>query len=118
MDPLTPEELRSIREFAAEIEAYERDHFDPARQAAEDLTLNARFPGQLVAYVDAWDGKTLTRRVLAHAPGWRLLREALAAYPEAEIESATVRYIDPPNIALCTRALTGEIRSTAPPRVP
>jgi hypothetical protein len=117
---MTEDELKELRRFHAEIEEYERNHpTDPRREAAEDaenLRMAERFPGELVYYTDAWDGTTLTRTILAHAPNWKLLREQLAGYPEEQLEAGTATYIDPPNQSLCTRALTGEIRIRADAR--
>ena len=111
---MTDDELNELRQFHAEIEEYERTHpIDPVRQAAvdaEDARLPERFPGELVACLDTWDGAALTRTILAHAPDWKTLRSLLAAYPEGQLEEATITYVDPPNQSLCTRALTGEIR--------
>ena len=57
---MTDDDLNELRQFHAEIEEYERTHpFDPAREAArdaEDIRMAEQFPGEYVAYADAWDG--------------------------------------------------------------
>jgi hypothetical protein len=112
---MTDDELNELRQFHAEVEEYERAHpADPKREAAEDaesLKLQAQFPGEYVAYLDTWDGETLTRTVLAHARRNVDLEPALDRLSEAERERVSVVYIDSPNIALCTRVQTGEIRA-------
>jgi len=49
-------------------------HFPPplaiaqvAARRRQDAVLDARFPGQHVAFVDEWDGESLLRRVVASA---------------------------------------------------
>jgi hypothetical protein len=106
---MTPDELKEIERFAAEVVEYERTHADPARDAAEDAEwakLQAQYPGQFVAYLDTWDGKALTRQVLAHAPSHAELEKALAHLSEEELDAVSVAYGYPPNQPLCTRALT------------
>jgi hypothetical protein len=106
---MTDDELKELRRMAAEIEEYERTHADPARDAAEEAEwtkLQAQYPGEFVAYLDTWDGKTLVRRVLAHAPSHGELSKALAHLSEKELDEVSVAYGYPPNQALCTRALT------------
>jgi hypothetical protein len=111
-------ELEEGRQFAAEIEAYERAHFDPVRDAAEDAEyekLVARYPGEWVAFLDAWDGQTLTRQVLVHEADLGRYMAVAETWPEDVRERVQVTYIHPPG-ALCTRILTGEIRPAARPR--
>lgn len=108
------DERRERQEFKAAIDEYERTHplDSPEQQAidAEDRRMPERFAGEWVAYQDHWDGTTLTRTILAHSPEWNTLREQLAAYPDEQLRDAATLYVDPPNLALCTRVLTGEIR--------
>jgi hypothetical protein len=112
---MTDDELNELRQFHAEVEEYVRNNpIDPKREAAEDaesLKLQAQFPGEFVAYLDTWDGQTLTRKVIAHARRHREIGPALEQLSEAEREVVSVVYIDPPNVALCTRVQTGEIRA-------
>src|SRR5262249_55004039 len=106
---MTPDELKEIERFAAEVVEYERTHADPAREVAEDAEWakrRAQYPGQFVAYRDSWDGKTLTRKVLAHAPTHGELEKALAHLTKEELDTVSVTYGYPPNQPLCTRALT------------
>ena len=45
---MTPDEIAELERDRAEIDAYEREHMDPARDAAEDaehLKLAAQYPG-------------------------------------------------------------------------
>jgi hypothetical protein len=97
---MTPDELKEVERFAAEVVEYERTHADPARDAAEDAEwakLQAQYPGEFVAYLDAWDGKTLTRTVLTHDPDIGKIMEVAATWPAEEQDAAKVDYVFPMN---------------------
>src|SRR5689334_23256722 len=95
---MTPDELKEVEQFAAEIVEYERLHADPARDAAEDAEwakLQAQYPGEFVAYRDSWDGKALTRTVLAHTPDLAELVAVAGTWPVETQDTVKVDYFDP-----------------------
>src|SRR5262245_10306013 len=97
---MTPDELREVERFAAEIVEYERTHANPARDDAEDAEwakLRDQFPGEYVAYLDSWDGNTLTRRVLAHDADIGNIMASAETWTAEEQEHVRTDYIDPPN---------------------
>ena len=97
---MTPEELKEIEQFAAEIAEYERTHADPAREAAEDAEwakLQAQYPGEFVVYLDTWDGQTLARQVLAHDADLGVIMRIAETWPEAWQDNAKTDYIFPLN---------------------
>lgn len=62
-----------------------RRQYDPKRSAAERAereALTAKYPGQFVAYLDAWDGERLTRTVLAASPSLSQCHDRLGAHPD------------------------------------
>jgi hypothetical protein len=62
-----------------------RKQYDPKRAAAEQAereVLVAKYPGQFVAYLDAWDGERLNRTVLAAAESLSQFHQQLGAHPE------------------------------------
>jgi hypothetical protein len=62
-----------------------RREYDPKRAAAERAereALAARYPGQFVAYLDAWDGERLTRTVLAASESLSQFHAQLGAHPD------------------------------------
>jgi hypothetical protein len=101
---MTDNELNELRQFHAEVEEYVRTNpVDPKREAAEgaeSLKLQARFPGEYVAYLDAWDGQTLTRTVLAHDADLGKLMAAADGWPRETQDRVKVDYVFPAGGAL------------------
>lgn len=52
-----------------------------AARRRQDELIDARFPGEHVAYVDEWHGESLFRRIVAHAKGAIEFQNLLAALP-------------------------------------
>ena len=97
---MTPGELKELEQFAAEVAEYERTHADDARDDAEDaerFKLLAQYPGEFVAYLDAWDGKILKRTVLAHAPDLGPIIAVAETWPEDVQDTVKVDYLFPTN---------------------
>jgi hypothetical protein len=98
---------------AAAFEELRRQH-DPKRSAAEQRereTLAAKYPGQFVAYLDAWDGERLTRTVLAAAESLSEFHRRLGEHPEfhahrTEVVVTQVR--DPNDAAILVSSLVFE----------
>jgi len=64
-----------------------RAQYDPKRSAAERAereVLVAKYPGQFVAYLDAWDGERLNRTVLAASRSIGEVHAQLRARPDIE----------------------------------
>jgi hypothetical protein len=67
-----------------------------AVRARADLDIEAQYPGEYVAYSDAWNGNELNRRVLAHAPDAEGLQVGLARLTARELATVIViRTTDP-----------------------
>jgi hypothetical protein len=73
-----------------------RPPLNPSQLAAlrrEDAVLDAGYPGQNVAYVDTWDGDSLTRTVVAASVDVAEFHRAMAALPpevRSRIELASI----------------------------
>lgn len=98
-DPLLPAKPDFDRAIAV-IEQLRRE-YDPKRSAAERAAreeLVAKYPGQLVAYLDAWDGERLDRQVLAASRSSAEVHAALRARPDFEAirHTMNVDQIDDP----------------------
>lgn len=95
---MTPDELKELERAEAEIAEYERTHFDPAREAAEDAE-HAKFqelyPGEFVVYLDSWDGTVLTRQVLAHDADMSKIIKIADTWPVETQDAARIDYLDP-----------------------
>lgn len=84
-----PEQLPPAPDFDRALAVIEqlRAQYDPKRSAAERAAreeLAAQYPGQFVAYLDAWDGERLTRTVLAASRTVAELHAQLRARPDIE----------------------------------
>lgn len=78
--------------FLAAVEEA-RKLYDPKRSAAERAereVLVAKYPGQFVAYLDAWDGERLTRTVLAAAPSLSQFHAQLGGHPDYQARRTEV----------------------------
>ena len=111
--------LREVHQMAEEIEAYDRNHHDPTREAAEIAAyhrLVEQFPGQHVAYVDIWDGTTLTRQILAHDTDIGRLATLAHTWPADTVEQVRVEYAEPVNGGLALLTAQADVRLVAPGR--
>src|SRR3954465_8880848 len=98
---MTPDEIAELEleRDRMEIDAYEREHMDPARDDAlceTHLKMAAEYAGQWVIYADHWDGNKLDPRVLATGPDLRPLLALAETWPEEVQDVATAEYFDPP----------------------
>src|SRR5829696_9228668 len=90
--PMTSDEIAELERDRAEIDAYEREHMDPARDEAffaTHLKMAAEYAGQWVIYADHWEGNKLDRRVLAHGPDLGPLIRLAETWPAEVQEVAT-----------------------------
>lgn len=76
-------------------------HLDPAyeaeRQRATD-ELDANYPGLLVAYLDAWTDKTLTRTVVVATADEREFQDRLAALPPEVRRQVVLTQVPEPGV--------------------
>ncbi len=91
-----------------------RQQYDPNRSAAEQAEreeLVKKYPGQFVAYLDAWDGHTLTRTVLAAAESLSQFHQQLGAHPDYQThrtEIVVTQVRDPNDDAILVPSLVFE----------
>lgn len=100
-DPLPPAPPPDFDRAIAVIEQMRRE-YDPKRSAAERAAreeLTAKYPGQFVAYLDAWDGERLNRQVLAADASIGEVHAVLWARPDIEAirHTLSVDMIDDPD---------------------
>ena len=63
-----------------------------ARRRQDDI-IDARFPGQHVAYVDEWEGESLIRRVVAHAESAIEFQNLLESLPTSVMKCAQLTLV-------------------------
>ena len=100
-DPLPPAPPPDFDRAAAVIEQLRRE-YDPKRRAAERAArdeLTAKYPGQFVAYLDAWDGERLNRQILVASRSSAEVDAVLRARPDLEAirHVMSVTQIDDPD---------------------
>jgi hypothetical protein len=82
-------ELRAIASPPERLDAEQREY----------ERMNQTYPGEYVAYRDAWEPPVFRREVVAHGPTYKAVFDVLDQLPAAEREQFTVTYCDSPDDA-------------------